>query len=304
MNVTKPLSEKRREILAVLNNAAPGAQITTAEVFNACTLLKDRGECSQALGYLRDRDEPYVQSIGSGRGSFITWSITDEGRAALLADPGIDPGHIDEAEPEEEEEAEEEIDFALWASGVLQIQIGDNNFAVPAAKVPLLKRYLDEQHRAIEQIERDTGFFKQLYDIKVAELVASILTQVEKASRQTPETSFTVSIPAPAAACPLPPLDESLIAPRAPVASDPPSGAAFTCNTHADVLRIDLTKPLTAGSTAFDRLGTPAPGTEAIGRPEVNLDGPNGIGGTAGPREELSHGMTREEQFAETAGRG
>lgn len=244
----------------------------------------------------------FIQRLEAGRG--YSYAITEEGRAAIegLADPGIDPGHTDVDEPEPEDE-EEEIDFALWASGVLQIQIGDNNFAVPAAKVPVLKRYLDEQHRAIEQIERDTGFFKQLYDIKVAELVASIITQVEKASRQTPETSFTVSIPAPAAApaCPLPPLDESLTAPRAPVASDPPSGAAFKLNTHADVLRIDLTKPLTAGNAAFDRLGTPAIGTEAIGRPEVNLDGPNGIGGT---REELSHGMTREEQFAETAGRG
>lgn len=310
MNATRPLSEKRREILAVLAAATPGQHLTAGEIFNACTQLKDRTNCSQALIYMRDRDEQYVHSFGSGSGNFITWTITEAGRAALLADPGIDPGHTDADEPEAEEE-EEEIDFALWASGVLQIQIGDNSFTVPAKHVARLGAYLEEHARGEEMIFVPTSYLNTLRDsyMKTALVSLSPVCTRPEGLDKAPGTVTTIAGSAPAAtptapACPLPPIDATLVAGLAPIASDPPPGAAFKLNTHADVLRIDLAKPLTAGNAAFDRLGTPAIGTEAIGRPEVNLDGPNGIGGTAGPREELSHGMTREEQYAETAGRG
>lgn len=320
MSKTIRITPLRYAILTVLRDALNPmsvASIYAAEPANHD--FRSVENIAQAIPPLNDAGlvEPFKLARG------YAYRITEQGRAALegLADPGIDPGHTDEAEPEdEEEEAEAEIDFALWASGMLQIQVGTDQFAIPPAHVSRLRAYLNQQERANEStlfggsgllggggalgllgtdmLSFSTRIMRPEYDRSLE----------EKATAPAPAPAPTATAPAATTAAPsaseLPQIDFAAVAQQV----RDTSAAAIADYT----LAVDFTKPLTAaapsdpigGLTALDRLGTPAPGTEAIGRPEVNLDGPNGIGGTAGPREELSHGMTREEQFAETAGRG
>lgn len=316
--MSKPLGNKRLALLTLL--AAQTAAITTPTIYSLVEGFKDSTDVSQTLGAMRAIG---LVSSATGTGNGLLWSITVEGREALegkaaaapapkkakrkaaarkkartsaLSEPGIDPGHTGDPEGDEEEEDEElaaeaaSVDFALWDSGVLQIQTGDDHFSIPASQVTRLRDYLN-RHTPAQPSSLLGGMLGTLGFI--GPFVAATVGAESAASRER-SNKFAPWMDGQTAAPTAPPAPPAAVAP----AEAPVSTAANCANGPA--------APAPA----------PAP-TEAIGLSGVELDGPGGIRIPSFLERTAGNGvsstvhdfggappMSRGEQFAETAARG
>jgi hypothetical protein len=299
--MSQPLSSKRLALLTLL--AAQSAAITTPTIYSLVEGFKDTTDVSQTLGYMRATG---LVSSAAGTGNGLLWSITDAGRAALegkaaarkkartsaLSEPGIDPGHTGDAEGEEEEEDEElaaeaaSVDFALWDSGVLQIQTGEDHFSIPASQVTRLRDYLN-RHTPAQASSLLGGMLGVIGPFVAATVGIESAASQERSNKFAPWMNGQTAAPA---------------APPAPPAAAPAEASVSTVANCANA-------PAAAAPA-------PAP-TEAIGLSGVELDGPGGIripgflertagNGVSSTVHDFGGAppMSRGEQFAETAARG
>lgn len=117
-----------------------------------------RGPLYSVLSRLQQRGDALSERSGDGnrklyaRGDGVPMepqpkragrpSMSDDHGGLEAADASADDD-ADDAEDVNGEAAAAECDFALWRSGVLSVQVGDEILVVPAEDVPVLRAYLN-----------------------------------------------------------------------------------------------------------------------------------------------------------------
>jgi hypothetical protein len=274
------MSPKAHQLLSALA-ADPHGALTNKKLNVTCDLIGSSTEAAKILGHLRDVKGYTSSAAIPGQLRALLWSITDAGRAALAAEgqPGVAVARAPRAAAAPKPRAAR----ALSEPGI------DPGHTEPDAEEggEEEEEGEEEQEAALDCAVWMSG------EVSICKGEIHLLltpAEVRALTDYLVERTDSEMLAATVAARVLAKITAKLF--------DHPDDRKPCAQTDGAQARQDI-KDYT--ESVFGRhFGS----TEPTGLPGVELDGPNGIGGIDGTKRSAIGGLTRAEQFAETAARG
>lgn len=145
--MTTPARNHRENIIALLQKT--GKVMTVADMAKAIGVETKRiasaASSLKAKGTLLTLDDslPFHYQLADGVTLASYQESTSNARATSARVMRGERDAVADADDEQEV-----VDFALWESGVLQVQVGEEHFSVPPGRVDALRKYLNLQANA------------------------------------------------------------------------------------------------------------------------------------------------------------
>ena len=146
--MTTPTRNHRENIIALLDKT--GKVMTVADMAKAIGIDTQRiasaASSLKAKGTLVTLDDslPFHYQLADG---VTLASYQESTRNARATSARVMRSQRDAVVAAEDDE-QEVVDFALWESGVLQVQVGEEHFSIPPGRVDALREYLNRQASA------------------------------------------------------------------------------------------------------------------------------------------------------------